>query len=216
MNKKVFFILLLVLTIGFSACKKENDPIEENPYATLSQSEIVSLLNESWLKSMNAVEYRKVDSMRNRVAVEKGLVGLNEFNQNQKKSLVVNKTYEGQIYQLIYNENFTRFSYHFEPEWMPEPIQTRTRLSEYFWYTPHYISISTDYEDYTWSVEGRVFTGVSQEKTCIVKLNKNEQLISVTRLFDMSYWSMFTTFSYENINPIFPQGFNKDDFIETE
>ena len=45
---------------------------------------------------------------------------------------------------------------------------------------------------------------------------KKEQLISVDILSDMSYYQTFITFSYENINPIFPKVFNKDDFFETE
>ena len=224
MNRKVFYNLLLVLTIGFSACNKENNPIDENPYATLSQSEIVSLLDESWLKSLNAPEVRWIDTVRN-VSVSEGLivyrndVRLLEINRNQKKSLEVGKSNDGSIRLFFYIENLTKFSYIFESD-MSEPIQRRTILDGYYWdipttYGPH------GYERFTWSVEGRVFIGVEKRErdtvTYIVKLNEKEQLISLELTSDASMNAgIFTTFSYESINPIFPECFDKDDFIESE
>ena len=93
-------------------------------------------------------------------------------------------------------------------------------LDEYFWDIP-YIIVSNGYEQYTWSVEGRVFTGVNiQERntvTYVIKLNENEQFISVEFTNDDAWdTGIFETYFYENINPIFPEGFDKDDFIESE
>jgi len=226
MNRKVFFSLLLVLTIGFSACHKENNPIDENPYAGLSQSEIVSLLDESLFKSLNAIEVRRISTVRNILSVSGGSVtyrndvGLIEFNRNQRKSLILSRDYEDKIRSFAYDENLTRFLYVSESE-TSEPVQNRTTLDEYIWDIPYIIAISNGYEEYTWSVEGRVFTGVKiQEKdtiTYIVKLNENEQFISVELTVDDSWdTGIFETFFYENINPVFPEGFDKDDFIESE
>ena len=226
MNRKVFFNLLLILTIGFSACNKENDPIDENPYAGLSQSEIVSLLDESLFKSLNAMEVRRTSTVRNILSVSEGSVtyrndvGLIEFNRNQKKSLFLSRDYEDKIRTFSYYENLTRFLYIFESE-TSEPVQSRTTLGDYFWDIPYIIDISNGYEEYAWSVEGRVFTGVNiREKdtvTYIVKLNENEQFISVEFTSDDSWdTGIFETFFYENINPVFPEGFDKDNFIESE
>jgi len=224
MNKKVFFTLLLVLTIGFSACNKENNPIDENPYAGLSQSEIVSLLDESLFKSLNAMEVRRISTVRNILSVSevtyRNDIGLIEFNRNQKKSLFLSKDYEDKIRNFSYYENLTSFSYISESA-TSEPVQSRTTLGEYFWDIPYIIAISNGYEEYTWSVKGRVFTGVNiREKdtvTYIIKLNENEQFISVEFTNDDSWdTGIFETFFYENINPVFPEGFDKDDFIESE
>jgi len=222
MNRKVFFSLLLVLTIGFSACNKEND----HPYAGLSQSEIVSLLDESLFKSLNAIEVRRISTVRNVLSESGGSVtyrndvGLIEFNRNQKKSLFLSRDYEDIIRSFAYDENLTRFLYVSESE-TSEPVQNRTTLDEYIWDIPYIIAISNGYEEYTWSVEGRVFTGVNiREKDTIIlviKLNENEQFISVEFTSDDSWdIGVFETFFYKNINPIFPEGFDKDDFIESE
>ena len=226
MNKKVFFNLLLVLTIGFSACNKENNPIDENPYASLSQSEIVSLLDESSFKSLNAIEVRRITTVRNIKSISEGSVtygndvGMIEFNRNQKKSLILTKDYENKIRWFSYSENLTSFLYASESE-TSEPVQSRTTLGEIFWDIPYRPVISNGYEEYTWSVEGRVFSGVTIQEThtltCIIKLNENEQFISVDYTNDgTSDTGIFATFFYENINPIFPEGFAKDDFIESE
>ena len=226
MKKKVFLNLLLVLTIGFSACNKENDPIDENPYAGLSQSEIVSLLDESLFKSLNAIEVRRISTVRNILSVSDGSVtykndvGLIEFNRNQKKSLILTRDYEEKIRWFSYHENLTEFLFSYESE-TSEPVQIRSTLGEYIWDIPYIIAISNGYEEYTWSVEGRVFTGVNIRErdtvTYIIKLNENEQFISVELTNDDSWdTGLFETFFYENINPIFPEGFDKDDFIESE
>ena len=226
MNKKVLFNLLLVLTIGFSACNKENNPIDENPYATLSQSEIVSLLDESWLKSLNAPEVRRIDTVRNFGLNSEGLmaylndVRLHEVNRNQKKSLEVLTSNDGSIRLFFYIDNLTEFSYIFESD-MSEPIKRRTILGGYYWDITHYTSTANGYKRFTWSVEGRVFTGVEEQERLTlfyrVKLNENEQLISVEYTSDdFRNTGVFTTFFYKNTNPIFPEGFDKDDFIESE
>ena len=221
---KKYFELLLVLTIGFSACNKENDLIDENPYAGLSQSEIVSLLDESLFKSLNAIEVRRISTVRNILSVSEGSVtyrndvGLIEFNRNQKKSLFLSMDYEGKVRNFSYYENLTGFTYISESE-TSEPVQSRTTLGEYFWDIPYIID--NGYEQYTWSVEGRVFTGVkireNDTETYVIKLNENEQFISVEFPNDDSWdIGVFETYFYENINPTFPEGFNKDDFIESE
>ena len=229
MNRKVFFNLLLVLTIGFSACNKENNTIDENPYANLSQSKMVSLLNESWLKSLNAPEVRCIDTVRNVTSDNEGLiiyrndVRLLEINRNQKKSLEIFKSNDDSIRLFFYIENLTKFSYISEPD-MSEPIHHRTIIDGYYWDFPHYTSAtygSNGYERFTWSVEGRVFIGVEEREgyTVIYKieLNEKEQLISVALSGDKSAnTGIFNTFFYENINPIFPESFDKDDFIESE
>jgi hypothetical protein len=226
MNRNVFLNLLLVLTIGFSACNKENNPIDENPYATLSQSEIVSLLDESLFKSLNAPEVRRISTVRNILSVSEGSVtyrndvGLIEFNRNQKKSLIAGKSNDGSIRRFEYIENLTRFLYYFESD-TSDPIQSRTILDGNHWNIPYIIAISNGYEMFTWNVEGRVFIGVEKREretvTYIIELNEKEQFISMEFTGD-DPWDIgvFTTFSYENINPIFPKGFDKDDFIESE
>ena len=222
----IFFILLLVLTIGLSACDKENNPIDENPYANLSQIEIVTLLEGRWLISLNAPQVRMIDTVRNILSNSNGLivyrndVGIIEFNRNQKKSLMIGKSYDGTIRNFNYIENLTSFLYYFESG-TSEPIKSRTTLNENIWSIPYIISSSYGYERFTWSVEGRVFFGVEKQEqrtvTYTIELNEKEQLISV-ELTDDTPWDLgiFSTFSYENINPIFPEGFNKDDFIELE
>jgi len=223
MNNKAFFNLLLVLTIGFSACNKENNPIDENPYAGLSQSEIVSLLDKSLFKSMNATEVRMISTVRNILSTSGGSVtyrndvALIEFNRNQKKSLNLSRDHEDKIRTFFYNENLTGFFYNSESE-TSEPVQSRSTLVEYFWDIPIILTENNGYEEFTWSVEGRVFTGVNiREKdtiTFIIKLNENEQFISTEYTSDYSWdTGVFETFFYENINPIFPKGFDKDDFI---
>jgi hypothetical protein len=226
MNRKVFLNLLLVFTIGFSACNKEDNPIDENPYAALSQSEIVSLLDKSLFKSMNALEVRRIGTVRNILSVSgdfvvyRNDVGLIEFNRNQKKSLIASKSYDGSIRHFFYVENLTEFLYYFGSD-TSEPIQSRTILNEYFWGIPYILAISNGYERFTWSVEGRVFIGVQKHErgaeTCIIELNEKEQFVSEAYTDD-SPWDtgIFFTFSYENINPIFPAGFDQDDFIESE
>ena len=226
MNRKVFLNLLLVLTIGFSACDKENNPIDENPYATLSQSEIVSLLNESWFKSLNTTEVRRIDTVRNVTLDSDGFsvyrndVRLWEVNRDQKKSLEVVYSNDNSIRLFFYVENLIMFSYSFESD-MSEPIQRRTILDGNYWNLTNYNSLSNGYEMFTWSVEGRVFIGVEKRErdtvTYIIKLNEKEQLISV-ELTDDTSWNtgIFSTFSYGSINPIFPESFDKDDFIESE
>jgi len=226
MSKKAFFNLLLILTIGFSACNKENDPMDENPYAGLSQSEIVSLLDESLFKSLNAIEVRRISTVRNILSVSEGSViykndlGLIEFNRNQKKSLILTRDYKDIIRWFSYNENLTEFLFFFDSE-TSESVQSRTTLDEYIWNTPYRIAITNGYDEYTWSVEGRVFTGVNIRERdtliLIIKLNENEQFVSEEYTND-SAWDtgIFHTFFYENINPVFPEGFDKDDFIETE
>ena len=226
MNNKAFFNLLLVLTIGFSACNKENNPIDENPYAGLSQSEIVSLLDKSLFKSMNATEVRMISTVRNILSTSGGSVtyrndvALIEFNRNQKKSLNLSRDYEDKIRTFFYNENQTGFFYNSESE-TSEPVQSRSTLVEYFWDIPIILTENNGYEEFTWNVEGRVFTGVNiREKdtvTFIIKLNENEQFISTEYTSDYSRdTGVFETFFYENINPKFPEGFDKDDFIEAE
>ena len=222
MNKKVFFNLLLVLTIGFSACNKENDPIDENPYSTLTQSEIVSLLNVSWLKSLNVPEVRQIDTVRNvnDDYVFRNDVRILEINRNQKKSLEVAKNNDGSTRLFFYIENLIRFAYRFEAD-MSEPTQIRTTLGENFWDIYYYTLTnfgSHGYENYTWSVKGRLFTGIEKREKvniiCTVKLNENEQLISVEHTNDMYVnTGIFIKFSYESINPKFPESFDKDDFI---
>ena len=225
MKKKVFLNLLLVLTIGFSACHKENNPIDENPYSTLTQSEIVSLLNESWLKSLNAPEVRQIDTVRNvnDDYVFRNDVRILEINRNLKKSLEVAKDDDGSTRLFFYIENLIRFAYRFESD-MSEPIQSRTILGGNFW-DINYFTLTTfgshGYENYTWSVEGRVFTGVEKRERgsifCTVKLNENEQLISVEHTNDTSInTGGFIKFSYESINPKFPESFDKDDFVVSE
>ena len=225
MSKKAFFNLLLILTIGFSACNKENDPMDENPYAGLSQSEIVSLLDESLFKSLNAIEVRRISTVRNILSVSEGSViykndlGLIEFNRNQKKSLILTRDYKDIIRWFSYNENLTEFLFFFDSE-TSESVQSRTTLDEYIWNTPYRIAITNGYDEYTWSVEGRVFTGVNIRERdtliLIIKLNENEQFVSEEYTND-SAWDtgIFHTFFYENINPVFPEGFDKDDFIES-
>jgi hypothetical protein len=224
MNKKVFFSLLLVLTIGFSACNKENDPIDENPYAGLSQSEIVSLLDESLFKSLNAKEVRRITIVRNVLPESEGTyrndVGLIEFNRNQKKSIILTRDYKDIIRWFSYHEGLTEFLFFFDSE-TSEIVQIRTPLGEYIWNIPYRIAISNGYDEYTWSVEGRVFTGVNIRERdtliLIVKLNENEQFVSEEYTNDSaSDTGIFHTFFYENINPVFPEGFDKDDFIESE
>jgi len=228
MNKKVFFYLLLVLTIGFSACNKENNPIDENPYAGLSQSEIVTLLDKSLFKSLNAIEVRKITTVRNILSVSEGSVtyrnevGLIEFNRNLEKSLFLIRDYEGKIRDFSYYENQTHFSYISESDSeTSKPVQSRSNLGEYFWDSPYINAVSNGYELYTWSVEGRVFTGVNiremDTEIHIINLNENEQFISVELTID-DCWNIgvFETYFYEDINPIFPEGFEKDDFIESE
>ena len=66
-----------------------------------------------------------------------------------------------------------------------------------------------------------MFTGVNiREKytvTYIIKLNENEQFISVDFTSDDSWdTGIFEIYFYENINPVFPEGFDKDDFVESE
>ena len=217
---------MLVLTIGFSACDKENNPTDENPYANLSQSEIVTLLEGRWLISLNAPQVRMIDTVRNVLSNSNGLiiyrndVGIIEFNRSQKKSLMLGKSYDGTIRNFNYIENLTSFLYYFESD-TSEPIKSRTTLKENFWEIPYIITLSYGYERFTWSVKGKVFTGVEKQegRTVIytIELNEKEQLISVVLTDDTPLdLGIFTTFSYENINPIFPEGFNKDDFIESE
>ena len=166
----------MVLAIGFSACNKEDNPIDENPYADLSQSEIVSLLDESLFKSLNAMEVRRISTARNILSVSGGSVtyrndvGLIEFNRNQKKSLILSRDYEEKIRWFSYSENLTGFLFSYESE-TSEPVQIRTNLGENFWDRPYIIAISNGYEEYTWSVEGRVFTGVNIRERDTVTYN---------------------------------------------
>jgi len=177
-------------------------------------------------KSLNAKEVRNISTVRNILSFNEGFVsyrndvGLIEFNRNQKKSLFLSIDYEGKIRTFTYYENLTRFFYYLESE-TSEPIQTRSASVDYIWDIPYIVAVNNGYEEYTWSVEGRVFTGVNIRDrdivTYVIKLNENEQFISVEFTND-DIWDtgIFETFFYENINPTFPEGFDKDDFIESE
>jgi hypothetical protein len=188
----------------------------ESPYANLSQSEIVALLVESFEKSYYAPEVKSEGVEYN----EDGSIFetyVREFNLNQKRFLHYGSR-NGIINRFTYIENLTEYIMSDEGT----NAKTHRTLPDTYWNNEEYkeeLWTEEDLGQYTFIVSGRTFTGVvgNGTHTNVITLNENEQIISFKSSDGIEGDDEnVVTFTYGNVNPEFPAGFNKSDFIDED
>ncbi|GHT76482.1 hypothetical protein FACS189413_02360 [Bacteroidia bacterium] len=170
----------------------------------MTQAEIIALLTESFRTSFNAPELKMEKDFDGR----DGSIGSIERNVNQKRMLEIEKEKTtGAVVFFEYKEDLTLYVYE-------DGNKHKETLPDNYWESS--FNLGTEFGGFTWTVSDNTFTGVGEglNKVTVV-LNENRQVVSLNLVDDdgpddieIISW----TFSYSNVNPTFPAGFNKADF----
>jgi hypothetical protein len=178
--------------------------------AQLTQQEIIDLLKYAWENTRNSPEIAL--SATNTAFAYPMIL---ETNQAQKKSLfaAINDTV---FSEFEYIDNLTKYVYE-------NGTTYREELPSGFW--SDYANINEMFKEggfkpeyYSWTVSGNVYAGVSLNDTgfeATLELtadNKVKTLHIVDADDGVVDDDIMMTFSYGNVNPAFPAGFNQSDF----
>jgi len=193
----------IVITITQRGVDADNNiPVNpDNPYANLTQSQIVALLIASNVKKNAAPEVK--------ILAEGTGFNSIQINRNQQRMLGKYQDMNGEILIFEYVEGFTNYIFSDGGE------KIRETLEDNFWenFAVFWRNGREHFHEYTWTVSGRTFTGTdNNDDKLIITLDENEMFVSVQVKW-REYVRTFTI-TYGNVNPTFPEGFNRGDFRE--
>ncbi|MDR0559634.1 MAG: hypothetical protein LBG92_05655 [Prevotellaceae bacterium] len=202
-NVAAMAVCLAGMTV-FSGCNSK-DNNDENPYNNLTQAEIIDLLTDAYGKSFNAPE------VACNVKYNGKLSSTVERNVSQKRHFDAEFSNANEtLSNFIYVENLTRYEYQRDSN-----LKIISTVDTGYWNHKYEEGVNGEFEHYTWTVSGKTFTGTGENGTVFVcVLNDNRQFVSVNIVDD--YETRDITFSYANVNPAFPAGFDKADFKEEQ
>ena len=197
------------ITITVTQKKEKEDGTTLEP---MTQQQIIDLLNAAWSNTRSA----------NEIAISGTNTGWPysfryEINRAQKKALSAEIKSDNSFNEFEYIDNLTKYVYH-EPE-----TKYRITLPATFWagdtIMKDVMGEDGEFEYYTWTVEGNVYNGISQDgNTGTFELTADNKIKTMHVIDDDGEGyeddDMTATFTYTNVNPAFPAGFNKADFPE--
>ncbi|MDR1343391.1 MAG: BACON domain-containing protein [Prevotellaceae bacterium] len=179
--------------------------------APLTQQQIIDLLKNAWV---NTKASPKIAVSVTNAALAYPMIF--ETNQVQKKSL--SATVNDAIFsEFEYIDNLTKYVYE-------NGTKYREELSSDFW--NDYANINEMFNDggfvpenYFWTARGKVYAGVTQDMDPIdvtIELTADNK-IKTLHIVDVDDGvvddDVRATFSYTSVNPAFPAGFDKADFL---
>ena len=224
----------IVITITQRGVDANNNvPVNpDNPYANLTQSQIVELLNNSLFAPAVRVKTEGGDLDK---------VYFLEINQVQMRKLSIRYEHDGTMMDFSFIDGLAEYRYqsglcccHRTDSWT-EGVRSKTRetLPNNFWNNAEYYNNDIrdifEFSEYVWTSSGRTLTGTRTTewsanervtRTLTVAMSENNQITRIDGLinaveFGNEYSEEFAAVvSHDNINPTFPEGFNREDFGE--
>ena len=209
-------IVITITQRGTDAGGKIPQCPEKNPYAGLTQSQIIEMLNNSLFAPVVKFEIISLSDYYTRYRVE--------VNRNQRKMLFISLRQNGGTWGFDYIEDLTWYYYEY---CYLGSFAMRSSLPNDFWdkneeywlneFGFRDVRFWLAFDIFYWTVSGRTFTGTASYDgeviTTTVKLNESNQIISIV-VDGGNFEIQSINIAHDNVNPTFPAGFNRGNFRE--